>query len=214
MVNIQFSAIELKNVRGVLIDLDNTLYLYEPCHEFALESCYSLWEQGTWEEFKLTYRAARNDVTRRLSPQGACRSRLLAFQNMFESLKIKKAHQLALRYERQYWTAFLQKMEIFNPAYRFLEKCNSLEIPICIVSDMLTSVQIQKVEQLGIMDLVQFLVTSEEAGAEKPHKEIFEMGLKKLKKKAEEVIMVGDSLEKDVHGAQRLGIKSYLVELK
>jgi putative hydrolase of the HAD superfamily len=56
------------------------------------------------------------------------------------------------------------------------------------------------------------MLSSEEAGIEKPSPVIFGKALSKLNLKAEEVIMIGDNEEKDILGAEAMGIKSYLIK--
>ena len=59
---------------------------------------------------------------------------------------------------------------------------------------------------------VDFIVTNDELGVDKPHPSLFQRGLEKLGISAKEAIMVGDNPENDIKGAQALGIRSYLVE--
>ena len=83
---------------------------------------------------------------------------------------------------------------------------------ICAVSDMQADIQIQKLKKLKLLNIIDFLVTSEEVGFEKPNKKIFDMALKKLNLPKGKVIMIGDSLHKDVESAKKYGIKSYQFE--
>ena len=53
---------------------------------------------------------------------------------------------------------------------------------------------------------INYIVTSEEAGVEKPHPYIFINALTKINAKAEEAIMIGDDLKKDVKGAKNMHI--------
>jgi len=62
--------------------------------------------------------------------------------------------------------------------------------------------------QLGVAPLIDFVVTSEEAGASKPQVDIFKAALKKLGNtqiQPHEILHVGDDLEKDYFGSKRLG---------
>ena len=76
---------------------------------------------------------------------------------------------------------------------------------------MQAQIQIKKIQHLKINHLINYLVTSEEAGVEKPDKKIFQIALKKLNKDASAVIMIGDSMEKDIQGAQNCGIRTYQI---
>lgn len=217
MDNILFPDIALDMVNGVLIDIDNTLYVYEPCHRGALAACVSLAGElglGMNEaSFRHAYKAARTEVTGRLEPQGACRSRFFAFQAMFEDKNISGSYVLARRFEDLYWSRFIDSMSPHPAAVAFLEKCAEQNIPVCAVSDMQAHFQVEKLAKLGMTDRIRFLVTSEEVGAEKPDKRMFEAGLKKLGLADKDVIMIGDNQAKDIDGANALGIKAYKVEV-
>ncbi len=62
------------------------------------------------------------------------------------------------------------------------------------------------VEDDGLADLLDVIVCSDEVGARKPDPRIFEWALEKLALEPEQVMYVGDSLEKDVQGAANLGM--------
>ena len=38
-----FSSIDLTNIRGVLLDFDNTFYDYEPAHTAGLEAAFTIY---------------------------------------------------------------------------------------------------------------------------------------------------------------------------
>ncbi len=215
---VDFSKIDLEGVRAVLIDIDDTLYSYELPHQEALKACYFTlkkdlrrFQEVSFDSFKKTYRLKRNEVTERLSPQGVCRSRMFAFQLLFEEANCKNAYVLAGKYEDIYWSAFIANMKVSAQALSFLNKCKDQDIRVCAVSDMQSQIQIKKLSALGVLDFIDYLTTSEEVGVEKPHVKIFEASLKKLSLTCGEVIMIGDSLNKDVKGAQSLNIKAYWI---
>ena len=55
---------------------------------------------------------------------------------------------------------------------------------------------------------IDFLATSEEAGAEKPNKAIFQLALKKMQLTKKKVVMIGDNFKKDIKGAESFGIQA------
>ena len=61
-------------------------------------------------------------------------------------------------------------------------------------------------EKLDLVDRVDFLVSSEEAGMDKPGAPIFWLALQKCGCTADEAIMVGDNFRHDVQGALDRGI--------
>ena len=52
------------------------------------------------------------------------------------------------------------------------------------------------------------LVVSEEAGVAKPSPRIFEIALERVKVRAEDAVMVGDSWTNDVEGARAAGLRA------
>ena len=55
-------------------------------------------------------------------------------------------------------------------------------------------------------------MVSAEVGYRKPSPIIFQKALEQLKVKPQEAVMVGDTLEADVEGARKLGIKTILID--
>ncbi|GGE24455.1 haloacid dehalogenase [Aureimonas endophytica] len=210
-----FAEIPIEHYDGLLIDLDDTLYSYERCHQIGLDAAFEACGMGLdASAFAKRYRAARDAVTARLEGQGACRSRLFAFQAMAEAHGLRQPYVAALELDQAYWNAFLAAMRPDPEAREFLTRCRRQGLSVAVVTDMTAEVQIRKLRQLGLVDLVEHLVTSEETGREKPHRSMFETALRKLDIRAERAVMVGDQLVKDIEGAAALGIHGALVVLK
>ncbi len=57
-------------------------------------------------------------------------------------------------------------------------------------------------------DYFDTIISSEEAGIEKPAREIFQLALSKLKGGDEDTRMVGNRVDADIGGANRMGMKS------
>jgi putative hydrolase of the HAD superfamily len=64
----------------------------------------------------------------------------------------------------------------------------------------------QLIENFGIEQYFDFVITSAACGYRKPHPRIFEFALAHWGYMPDEIAMVGDRLDADVHGAQPLGI--------
>lgn len=207
-----FESIELDGVEGVLLDLDDTLYCYAPCHIAALRACFARHDFGlSFPEFRVHYRAARDAVTRTLQSQGACRSRLFAFMKMAEVAAIPSSYELAFALDEIYWSTFIAIMEPHPRALEFLKRCSQAKVPTCIVTDMTAHIQIRKIARLGIAPHINCLVTSEEVGVEKPDQAMFATAVSKLGVRADRCLMLGDNVEKDVEGAILLGITAHLI---
>ena len=164
------------------LDLDDTLYSYQRAHPIALDACHQYYEKhfSVFPGFKESYRQKRNHVTVMLSGQGACRSRMFAFQLMFEDLELTQPYQLALEFEALYWQELINVAYPFPDATDFLKRCKESGKKVCIVTDMQAAFQVRKLHMMELTKYIDYMVTSEEAGCEKPAVEIFELALKKL----------------------------------
>jgi len=66
--------------------------------------------------------------------------------------------------------------------------------------------------KLGLEPYLNFVITSQEVGADKPKPPIFLAALERAGVKASEAIHVGDQYEVDITGAQGVGIKPILID--
>ena len=215
MEKLIFPTINLSGVKGVLLDIDNTIYHYETCHNYALNillSRLSTIVSNSKKEVEEEFMKSRQKINEQLHGTASSHSRFLYVQLTLEFFFGKTAFYHTLKMEKLYWDTFLSKMIIDDRAFKFINQCNNKKIPICCVTDLTTEIQFRKIVTLKLEDKISFIVTSEEAGIEKPEKKIFDLALEKMKLNYKDVIMVGDSASKDIAGAENLGVKSYLVK--
>lgn len=203
---------------GLLIDLDNTFYSYRRPHERALEKvrakvCVAVAvDEG---DFDKAYDQARFEIKQQLSGTASCHSRLLYFSRMLELLGLKTQPMLALNWEQVYWREFLRTIELRPGVREFLQECRQLEMPIAVVTDLTAQVQYRKLVFLGVDNLVEYVVTSEETGHDKPHASMFELACEKLGVDGNSVWMVGDEPVSDIRGAkQALGCTAIQIVLE
>jgi len=67
-------------------------------------------------------------------------------------------------------------------------------------------------ENLGLVNLLQVVVTSQDAGFNKPSPEIFQEAVKRAGVQANEALYVGDQYQIDVVGASQAGMKGILID--
>jgi len=210
MFNQILTEIKAKNIRGVLLDLDNTLYRYEPCHRYALRQCYWRFKKLktiSFDEFKQLYKQAQVKVKKHTAKQAASHSRFLYFQELLEQQFGRTEVKLTLRFEKLYWQGFFKKMKLKPAAARFLKSLKKEGVKVCLVTDLTAKIQFEKIVALGLETGIDFIVSSEEAGIEKPHRRIFLLALQKLGLQPNKALVVGDDKDRDVAGAQTLGLR-------
>jgi len=189
----------------VLFDLDNTLYSYEPAHVSALDAVktkvtknFNLNEQTFNDAFEKAKELTKNQ----LRNTAASHSRLLYMQKMLELLGLGSQVLFALDLEQTYWRTFLANATLFSSAKDFLDDLRLNSIPTAIVTDLTAQVQFRKIIYFGLDHYFDCIVTSEEAGQEKPHAAPFKLALEKLQPKGQAIWMVGDNPKKDIGGAK------------
>jgi putative hydrolase of the HAD superfamily len=83
-----------------------------------------------------------------------------------------------------------------------------------VISNGITIKQWEKLIRLGLYHFFDEVITSQEAGAEKPEKEIFEFALSKMNCVAEKSVMIGDKFDEDILGALNVGMSAILINSK
>lgn len=201
-------------IRGIIFDLDNTLYDYDLCDKMAQEAlerwcCRNLhMEKMQVQDY---YNRAKEIVKGRLGNVGASHNRMLYMQNFLELIG-KPPVLYAMEMYDIYWDTMLEEMKSFEyvvPLFRWLKERN---IKIGILTDLTAHIQHRKIKALQLAEYVDILVSSEEAGREKPDVCMFDLMLKKMQAVPRELLMVGDSLLKDVQGAEAAGMGALLFQ--
>jgi putative hydrolase of the HAD superfamily len=196
----------------VALDLDDTMYAYQPCHQAAM----SLVSRELANRFELpenrwlpVYEESRIETKMRLGAVASSHSRLIYFKGMLERLNMKSHIDLAFQLENLYWGEFIRQIKKAQGLDRFLEIAREKGIPVVVVTDLTTGIQIRKLHHLGITDMVAALVTSEDVGTDKPNIGFLDYATK-LGLGGGHWWVVGDDLEKDGGLAKMLPSADFL----
>ena len=204
--------------KAIIFDTDNTLYSYAPANQLALKSVYTKAEillDIKKDLFEEKFKEARLEIKKRISNQASSHSRLLYIQRTIELLGFKTQLLLTLDLEQTYWRTFLQSCKLFPDVRELLDKLKNLNIQTAIITDLNSQIQFRKIIFFGIEKYFDYVVTSEEAGFDKPNKAPFELALKKLDLLPNECWMIGDNLNADIMGGKKCGLTTlYKYEYK
>ncbi|ACT60877.1 HAD family hydrolase [Hirschia baltica] len=204
-MNILNEAILDEEPACVLLDLDNTFYAYDDAHAAGTEAAREFAETQlkiSRANFDRCFEDARDEIKQRLGKAASSHHRLLYFQRTIEKAGLATQSFAALQMEQAYWGAFLNAASLFPEALEFLDDLRIAGIPTVIVTDLTAQIQHRKILFFGINKFVDWMVTSEEAGADKPDKAIFHLALAKIGGVEGAVWMIGDSPDKDIAGAK------------
>jgi HAD superfamily hydrolase (TIGR01549 family) len=188
-----------------LFDTDNTLYPYAPAHAAAQKAvCDKVVStlSISREEFDKAFCEARSQVKNRLRHTASSHSRLLYLQRMLEILGLGSQVLLALDFEQTYWRTFLSNAILFDNVKELLDDIRLLGIPTAIVTDLTAQIQFRKMVYFGLDRYFDYIVTSEEAGFDKPHEAPFRIALEKMRPKGNCIWMIGDNPVNDIRGAR------------
>jgi HAD superfamily hydrolase (TIGR01549 family) len=189
----------------VLLDLDNTLYPYEPSHAAGTAAAQALALETLNlgpEDFARCFSDARAEIKARLGDQAASHHRLLYFQRTLERAGLASRPLEALQLEQAYWRAYLDTMRLFPGVLEFFDDLRLADVPVVVVTDLTAQIQFRKLIALELDSKIAFVVTSEESGHDKPHPAGFELALAKLGGVEGPVWMVGDNHDCDLAGAK------------
>ena len=193
--------------RHILFDLDHTLWDFDKNSEEVLQGLYHRYELHALQlftvgQFVLKFR----DVNRRLWNQynvgkiGRDHIRAQRFPAIFSELSCPEEHiprDIGLEYLKQ-CPLRSNVMPYAHDTLAYLQKKYTLQI----VTNGFEDVQHIKLKSAGLTDYFQEIITSEICGYKKPDKRMFEYILEKTGAEANECVMVGDTPETDILGAQ------------
>jgi putative hydrolase of the HAD superfamily len=104
--------------------------------------------------------------------------------------------------------AYLAARRAVPGALELLRALRAAGVTIGIVTNNVLTEQVGKLRELGMTELIDVLVVSEEAGAKKPEPGIFRIALDRCGASADRAVMLGDSWPFDVLGARAAGIRA------
>lgn len=195
-------------INSVIFDLDDTLYSYKPLHEQAMGQLkifvtdrFGISETDFWNAFK----SAQQKNKENLRNTAAEHNRMLYFQYMLEHLKQNPVESSLVMYDL-YWNTILNNMKLEKDAEILLKNCRKMGFKIGICTDLTSNIQHRKIHQLGLTPYIDAIVTSEECGIEKPSPKMFQTILHKLEAEPKNAVFIGDNYEKDIIGAEKVGI--------
>ena len=199
-------------MKTVLFDLDDTLFDHRHSSRVALaalrQTNLSLQSKPLLEieegYHTLLEQLHKKVLLGEITGKEALHERFLRlFRLHGEKLSKSKVEEIALTYRETYKVA----RRPVRGALQLLERLKK-EVKIGIVSNNILEEQLLKLHYLRMDRFVDELVVSEEVGAAKPDPKIFEIALRRLGGDPDRSVMVGDSYETDIRGAQAAGIKT------
>lgn len=197
----------------VIFDLDGTLYNYEQNHKIAMETVYEyVFKQFNIEkeQFNKIYENAKNEVKINLIGTASSHNRIIYFKTFLQKINKNPLIYSEILYNL-YWETFLNNIKLYSNVLEVFDYLKSKDIKIAICSNLTTHIQIRKINRLGIENYIDYLLTSEEIGIEKPNRFMFLNILEYFDIQPRECMLIGDDYDCDIIGANNAGIYPILV---
>ena len=197
------------SIKAVIFDLDDTLYGdFKTCNRLGLEACAAYAEAHcgvSSDVFLNAVLESKKALQERLFEEPEMHDRVLYMQGALEKLGIPAIRHSEILHDI-YWNALYENMYLREGVHELLDELHVRGIKVICCTNMLAAVQMRKLCLLDLAERIDYLVSSEEAGIDKPQAPIFELALVKAGCSANEAIMVGDNFNHDIWGASQAGI--------
>lgn len=201
---------KLKNIKHIFFDLDHTLWDFERNSGLAFETIFSKNNItiGLSEflevyspinfEFWRSYR--NNEISKEALRYGR-------LKKSFDALGMTVVDETIMNLSNDYITHLPDHNHLFQGTIELLEYLKP-KYNLHIITNGFEEVQHKKLSNSGISDYFDVVVTSEMAGVKKPNSKIFNLALDLAKAQPNESVMIGDSYEADIEGANAYGMHS------
>ncbi len=195
----------------IFFDLDHTLWDFD---KNSLETFSDLFLKYNLEKllncnFNTFFKAYKiiNDNLWDLYRKGEIKKDYLSVQRFFLSLNEfgNNDKLLAETLSKEYVKLSPLKKNLFPYSIEVLEFLNK-KYKLHIITNGFLEIQTVKIKNSGLDIYFESMITSEEAGAQKPNARIFEYSLNKTGAKVEESLMIGDDLKVDILGSKAFGM--------
>jgi len=208
-------------VKAVFFDWFNTLALYDPpreelhrqaCQEFGIELSSEAVMRGFltadryfWEE------NAKSPVQKR-SPEEQAEVYYRYQDILLTEAGAKVAKELLLKIMNRAHQLFKgATFVLFDDVLSTLKMLKERKLILGLLTNA-TKEMISIHRKLGLEPYLDFVVTSEEVGSDKPHPPLFLKALERAGVNASEAVHVGDQYSLDVVGARGVGISPILID--
>ena len=195
-------------ITDVFFDLDHTLWDFDRNSALAFERLFQVHAIevelvdfiGVYEPINFAYwKLYRED---RVSKQDLRRGRFRdAFDEFGIEFSVEELDAMAVTYidelpkDNHLLAGAWEVLEYLSPNYQ-----------LHIITNGFAEVQALKLHNSKIAHFFETVTSSEEVGLKKPHPVIFETALDKASVEPEKSIMIGDTFEADILGAEKVGM--------
>ena len=207
-------------IKAVFFDLDGTLCDSDTAWGIAQKETFQLlceqYPDVSEEALTEAWRTVHQELFKQLDA-GKCSMadvRDARFQCLFQELGLP-IDKVMEGLSGFFCSRYITSLRLYDDV-TVLEKLHAYHIGLITngAHDEHTDSQLSKVRHLGLSERIQSLTISGEIGARKPRVEIFQVACERAGVLPQEAMLVGDSIENDIVGANRAGMTSVFIDRK
>lgn len=203
----------MKTIKHIFFDLDHTIWDFEKNSSETLGELFEEFELHKIIDNKTRFLATYHTVNAQFWTKynrGQISKEEVRFGRFRETLrrvKVEDAEGLGKRIGDEYVKRGPFKTNIFPHTHETLTYLSS-KYMLHIITNGFMEVQFVKLDGSDLRKYFDIILCSEEVGVNKPHRKVFETALQKSGAMASESVMIGDSYEADIQGAEKVGMKT------
>ena len=196
--------------KHLFFDLDHTLWDFDKNSGFAFDTIFK--QQGFDIELSdfINIYIPRNQHYWKLYQVNQISHEDLRYyrlKDVFDALNFEVSDEMIYHLSEEYIKYLPEYNHLFDGAIELLDYLKP-KYKLHIITNGFASVQTKKMKNSNIDHYFETITNSEMAGVKKPHKNIFDFALSLANASKEESLMIGDSYEADIIGAQEAGIEA------
>ncbi len=204
------------NIKHIFFDLDHTLWDFEANSAKAFAYIFT---QNNIElnltEFLAVYKPINFKYWKLYREEKVSKSNLRykRLKESFDLLDYEVSDNLINHLSNVYIDNLPNYNQLFEGTVSILDYL-LVKYELHIITNGFDEIQSLKLERSGIIKYFNKVITSESVGVKKPNPKIFNFALDVANTSADESIMIGDSIEADIEGADKIGMDTIHFDYK
>ncbi|UUV20279.1 YjjG family noncanonical pyrimidine nucleotidase [Paenimyroides aestuarii] len=196
-------------VTDLFFDLDHTIYDFDKNAALTFDAIFTEMQLENVHDFMIHFKPINDSYWERFSKEEISRDvlRYGRLKDTFNALQIQLTDKDIYHIADQFVMHLPNHNHVFDGAHTTLAALTK-KYRLHIITNGPDVVQERKLKNAHLTSYFQTITNSELAGVKKPHTAIFQYALKKAYVKAENSVMIGDSLQADIHGALNAGMQA------
>ena len=197
-------------IKHIFFDLDHTLWDFEKNSNLAFQKVFL--EYNITVDFNLfleTYKPINFKYWKLYREEEVTKEvlRYARLKDTFDAIEYSVSDKLIDLIAIKYIVFLPDFNHLFEGTFELLDYLKD-KYQLHIITNGFEEIQSKKMISSNIHHYFKEVITSESVGVKKPNPKVFLYALEVAKAKKEESIMIGDSLEADIHGALNIGLKA------